>query len=183
MIGWIYRKGGTMLMIEILDKSNIDEVYKFEVDNKEYFEETLLARPQGYFEMESYLEIMKEIIDEQNKGLCHMHIIRDEEGKMIGRINLSSFKDDNDQLIWALGYRMDQNENGKGYCSKAVKEVLELAKEEYKIKKIMAGTSTRNKGSQRVLEKNGFEYVETIKDDMEINGDMVDTMLYSISIS
>ncbi|MCT4632563.1 MAG: GNAT family N-acetyltransferase [Firmicutes bacterium] len=169
-------------MLELLKKENIIEIFTFEVENKSYFEKNLPHRPRGYFEMETFNEIMKEIIEEQGMGLCYMHIIRNEDNKMIGRINLSTFKNEKNELIWTLGYRMDQNANGKGYCSKAIKEVLKIAKEKYKIDKIMAGTAPENKASQRVLEKNGFKYLETIKDDFEINGVMVDTKLYSITL-
>lgn len=165
-------------MLELMSEENIKDIFNFEILNRAYFEETLPPRPEGYFQVRNFTNIMRAIISEQNEGLCYMHVIRDKNKVIIGRINLSSSTNERGETIWELGYRLDQNSSGKGYGTNAVKEILLLAKDKYNISKVIAGTSTENKASQKVLEKNDFKYIKTIEKDIEINGKSVDTALY-----
>ena len=45
---------------------------------------------------------------------------------------------------------------GKGVATFAISEIINLAKEKYKLNKLFAGIAEDNVGSQKVLEKNGF---------------------------
>jgi len=79
-----------------------------------------------------------------------------------------------------IGYAIIPSERGKGYCTEAVKimvDYLFLAKD---TARIQAHTDTRNKASQKVAEKAGFKKEGTIRKAMFIMGEWRDLFLYSI---
>ncbi len=57
-----------------------------------------------------------------------------------------------------LLYAIAADRFGEGLTTEAAAEVLRLADEEFCIDELVAFTMTTNRGSQRVMEKNGFVY-------------------------
>lgn len=107
-----------------------------------------------------------------------MHIIRDSQGVMVGRINLSILE--NDRTTAELGYRIGENVSNLGYASEAVKLVLEKAFITYGFNRIIVGTATDNLASQRVLLKNGFTFSRMIENDLHIHNEWVHTAVFEI---
>ena len=107
-----------------------------------------------------------------------MHLIRDAQGIMVGRINLSVLG--KDRKIAELGYRIGENVTNLGYASEAVKLVLEKAFTTYGLHKIIAGTARDNQASQRVLLKNGFTFSKIIENDFQMNNEWIHTAVFEI---
>ena len=107
-----------------------------------------------------------------------MHLIRDSQGVMVGRINLSVLE--NDRKTAELGYRIGENVSNLGYASEAVKLVLEKAFTTYGFNRIIAGTARDNLASQRVLLKNGFIFSGMIENDLYIHNEWVHTAVFEI---
>ena len=78
-----------MIGLELLSEANSLDVYAFEKENREYFERNLPPRPANYFDLECFKEITRELLTEQRNRDVYMHLIRDSQGVMVGRINLS----------------------------------------------------------------------------------------------
>lgn len=106
----------------------------------------------------------------------YMHLIRDAQGVMVGRINLSVLG--KDRKTAELGYRIGENVTNLGYASEAVKLVLEKAFTTYGLHKIIAGTATDNLASQRVLLKNGFTFSKIIENDFQMNNEWIHTAVF-----
>ena len=115
---------------------------------------------------------------EQDNHDAYMHIIRDVQGAMVGRINLSVLG--NDRKTAELGYRIGENYTNLGYASEAVKLVLDKAFHTYGLNRIIAGTATDNLASKRVLLKNGFTFIRIIENDLQMNNGWVDTAVFEI---
>ena len=167
-----------MISLELMSEENSIDVYTFEKENREYFERNLPPRPANYFDPEGFKEITRELLTEQENHDIYMHIIRDVQGVMVGRINLSVLE--NDQKTAELGYRIGENVTNLGYASEAVKLVLDKAFHTYGLNRIIAGTATDNLASQRVLLKNGFTFSRIIENDLQINNEWVDTAVFEI---
>jgi RimJ/RimL family protein N-acetyltransferase len=60
-----------------------------------------------------------------------------------------------------IGYGMVEPEWGQGYGTQAVAGLVEICREHGGVTAVNADTDLDNIGSQRVLEKNGFELVRT----------------------
>ena len=170
-----------MISLELLSEASSLDVYFFEKENREYFERNLPPRPANYFDLEGFKEITRELLREQENHDVYMHLIRDAQGVMVGRINLSVLG--NDRKTAELGYRIGENVTNLGYASEAVKLVLEKAFTTYGLHKIIAGTATDNLASQRVLLKNGFTFSRVIENDLQIHNEWVHTAVFEITRS
>ena len=83
-----------MISLELMSQENSIDIYSFEKENQKYFEQDLLPRPINYFDLESFKEITRELLTEQRNPDIYMHLIRDSQGVMVGRINLSVLEGD-----------------------------------------------------------------------------------------
>ena len=168
-----------MISLELMSEENSIDVYSFEKENQEYFERNLPPRPANYFDSEGFKEITRELLTEQTNRDVYMHLIRDAQGVMVGRINLSVLG--NDQKIAELGYRIGEKYTNLGYASEAVKLVLNKAFNTYGLNRIIAGTATDNLASKRVLLKNGFTFSKIIENDLQIHNVWVHTAVFEIT--
>ena len=168
-----------MISLELMSEENSIDVYSFEKENQEYFERNLRPRPANYFDSEGFKKITAELLAEQDNHNAYMHIIRDSQGVMVGRIDLSVLE--NDQKTAELGYRIGGNYTNLGYVSEAVKLVLDKAFHAYGLNKIIAGTATDNLASKRVLLKNGFTFSKIIENDLQIHNEWVHTAVFEIT--
>ncbi|MGB8779976.1 MAG: GNAT family protein [Candidatus Bathyarchaeia archaeon] len=79
-----------------------------------------------------------------------------------------------------IGYSLVPSERGKGYCSEAVKIMVDYLFLSKDIARIQAHTDPRNIASQRVLEKVGFKKEGTLRKNFFMRGELRDAYLYSI---
>ena len=170
--------GFEMISLELLSEANSLDVYSFEKENREYFERNLPPRPADYFDLEGFKEITRELLTEQRNRDVYMHLIRDSQGVMVGRINLSVL--DGDRKTAELGYRIGENVTNLGYASEAVRLVLDKAFTTYGFNRIIAGTARDNLASQRVLLKNGFTFSRMIENDLQIHNEWVHTAVFEV---
>ena len=108
-----------------------------------------------------------------------MHLIRDSNGIIVGRINLIVLG--SDKKTAELGYRIGENYTNLGYASEAVKIVLDKAFNIYGLNRIIAGTAIDNFASKKVLIKNGFIFSKIIENDLKINNKWVHTEVFEIT--
>ena len=69
---------------------------------------------------------------------------------------------------------------GKGIGAFAISKIIELAITKYNLNKLIAGLAEGNKGSQRVLEKNGFILEGCQKNYFFYNGIYYNRLLYGL---
>lgn len=169
----------TMIGLELLSEENSLDVYSFEKENWEYFERNLPPRPANYFDLEGFKKITRDLLTEQTNRDVYMHLIRDSQGMMVGRINLSVLG--NNRKTAELGYRIGENVSNLGYASEAVKLVLDKAFITYGLNRIIGETATGNLASQRVLLKNGFTFSRMIENDLHIHNEWVHTAVFEIT--
>jgi len=79
-----------------------------------------------------------------------------------------------------IGYFIIPNERGKGYGTEAVQVIVDYLFLSKDIARIQAMTNTRNKMSQRVLEKTGFKKEGTVRKSAFVRGEWTNAYLYSI---
>ncbi|PRT69753.1 N-acetyltransferase [Streptococcus anginosus] len=168
-----------MISLELMSKENSIDIYSFEKENQKYFEQNLLPRSINYFDLESFKEITNELLVEQDNHEVYMHLIRDSNGIIVGRINLIVLG--SDKKTAELGYRIGENYTNLGYASEAVKIVLDKAFNIYGLNRIIAGTAIDNFASKKVLIKNGFIFSKIIENDLKINNKWVHTEVFEIT--
>ncbi len=165
----------TNINIKLLDESYEKELFRFELENRTFFERKSLSRGSSYYDFNNFRTIIKELIEEQKKDLVYMYLIIDDNGEIVGRVNLVSIIRGNLNKA-ELGYRMAEKHQGKGYTTRAVKLVLDEAANNHKLHRIEAGTSSDNIGSQIVLIKNGFQFAGRYNKYIYQNGEWNDSV-------
>lgn len=85
------------------------------------------------------------------------HIIDLAAGTLVGHIGFQGHPD-RDQSV-RIGYAIASSARRQGYAGEALAWILELATTQPGVRTVRADTSLDNLGSQRVLERGGFELV------------------------
>jgi RimJ/RimL family protein N-acetyltransferase len=79
-----------------------------------------------------------------------------------------------------IGYVLVPGERGKGYCTEAVKIVLDYLFLSKNIVRVQAHTDARNVASQKVLQNLGFKKEGIVRKSVFAGGEWRDRCLYSI---
>ncbi|MYL63865.1 GNAT family N-acetyltransferase [Bacillus hwajinpoensis] len=159
-----------------LQESDSESLFHFEIANRVYFNKMVPDRGEDYYKFETFNAKLVQLINEQSLGLSTFYLIKDEIGTIIGRINLVDFNHSNESV--ELGYRISEDQSGKGIATLGVKQVLDDVYHQDKIKHISARTTKDNLASQKVLENNGFTYLSTDPDEVLLNGVKVNLIHY-----
>ena len=167
------------VFIEKLHVKDAEDLYKFELENRTFFEEMVPTRGDDYYNPEIFKKRHESLLEEQVQGGSYFYLIKDKDSSILGRINLVDI--DKFQKIGHLGYRVGQAHTGKGIANKALKLLLETITDK-EINQIKAKTTTNNIASQKVLEKNGFDRVATSGEEFEMNGQNLNFVYYTLTI-
>ena len=79
-----------------------------------------------------------------------------------------------------IGYSLVPSERGKGYCSEAVKIMVDYLFLSKETMRIQAQTDQRNVASQKVLEKVGFKKEGILRKNFFMRGEWREAYIYSI---
>lgn len=110
---------------------------------------------------------------------CSFGICLKEEGTLIGQIGF--FKVERGPAQKAMiGYSMDQDHNGKGYMTEAVRLIVDYGFKELNLHRIEAEVMPRNTGSIRILEKTGFHKEGIARKNVMINGNWEDNQVLAV---
>jgi len=146
-----------------------DELLRFEVDNRAFFEARVNSRPAAYYSPEGVRAAIALATKEAAEDKGYQFLVRTDVGELIGRVNLTAVKRKHFHCA-DLGYRMAESACGKGHASEAVRLVLDKAFGELGLKRIEANARVGNEGSVRVLLRNGFrEFGRSLKS-FELDG-------------
>lgn len=163
------------IIIEKLQEKDFEKLFEFELENRAYFEELVPSRGDDYYHFETFKERNKLLLDEQNQGLSYFYLIKNNEGSILGRINLVDIEQSKGHGY--IGYRVGKAYTGKGIASKALKLLLEVAPQ-LGMRQISAKTTTNNIASQKILEKNGFQHIATDDEKFKMNGQLLSFVYY-----
>jgi [ribosomal protein S5]-alanine N-acetyltransferase len=100
-----------------------------------------------------------------------------EDGRIVGMISLSGITRGPAQSA-NLGYWVAESANGRGVATQAVRLMLDVAFGGLDLHRLQAGTLLHNLGSQRVLERNGFERIGVARSYLNIAGSWQDLILF-----
>jgi ribosomal-protein-alanine N-acetyltransferase len=120
--------------------------------NREFLAPWEPARDEEFFTEDTQRELVRAALDSPASG---PHVI-ELDGRIVGRITLNTIVRGPFQSA-SLGYWVSQDVNGRGVATAAVAGMLRIAFGPYGLHRVEAATLVHNTGSQRVLERNGFE--------------------------
>lgn len=141
-----------MVELQRLRAEHRDAVLALERENRAWFAASVPDRGEDYFS--AFDDRHRALLDEQETGAIHMHVLVDDDGAVVGRVNLVDVADGAAEL----GYRLAERATGRGLATWAVGEVCRLARTSYGLRRLVAVTTTDNASSRAVLERAGFEH-------------------------
>ncbi|MEV0176504.1 GNAT family N-acetyltransferase [Streptomyces sp. NPDC050803] len=139
-----------MIRLERLRADHANALLAFEQENRAYFVRTIPDRGDAYFTDFAALHAAR--LAEQEAGVCHFHVVTDEDGRLLGRVNLIDVENGSAEL----GYRIGEHASGRGVATAAVGELCRTAATTYGLVALTAVTTLDNLASRAVLERNGF---------------------------
>jgi ribosomal-protein-alanine N-acetyltransferase len=136
--------------LQLLRSEHASALLVFERENRDYFAATISDRGDDYFAR--FDERHRDLLAEQDAGLCYFHVLVRAAGDVVGRVNLFDVADG----CAVLGYRMAERVAGRGVATSAVREVCGLAAGRYGLTALRAATTLDNAASRAVLARTGF---------------------------
>ncbi|MGH3878696.1 MAG: GNAT family N-acetyltransferase [Actinophytocola sp.] len=95
---------------------------------------------------------LRQLLAEQAAGQHHFHVLVDDVGEVLGRVNLIDVANGSAEL----GFRIAEKVTGQGVATATVREVCALARDTYELTSLHASAAVDNVGSRTVLDRNGF---------------------------
>ncbi|MFJ8668246.1 GNAT family N-acetyltransferase [Streptomyces sp. NPDC093600] len=128
----------------------------FERENRGFFAASVPDRGDAWFE--EFDARHRALLDEQEAGVCHFHVLVGDDGEVLGRFNLVDVADGSAEL----GYRVAEKATGRGVATEGVRAVCRLAVEAYGLRRLTAATTLDNPASRAVLGRVGFGAVGSV---------------------
>ncbi|MEV5979355.1 GNAT family N-acetyltransferase [Streptomyces sp. NPDC052114] len=136
--------------LQLLHADHAPALLAFEEANRAYFAASVPDRGDAYFR--DFDARHAALLAEQDEGVCHFHVLVDDGGEIVGRMNLVDVADGGAEL----GYRIAEKAAGRGLATRAVRQVCDLAVTAYGLTRLRAATTLDNPGSHAVLTRTGF---------------------------
>ncbi|MCQ4085546.1 GNAT family N-acetyltransferase [Saccharibacillus sp. JS10] len=166
----LYHDGTERLQIQLVTEQDLEDLLALEVKNKELFRQFAATREETFYTKKEQQARIQRAVEAANADTFYMFMIREREsGILIGNVALMDILRSNLQSA-IIGYAMDQDFNGKGYMTEAVRFIVRYAFEVLAFHRIEAGVMPHNQASLRVLEKAGFEREGICRSQVHING-------------
>ncbi|MEU6462353.1 GNAT family protein [Streptomyces sp. NPDC046976] len=135
------------------------------------------VRPDSFFTPEGQRERIEGLLRQRDEGAAVPWVFEEADGRIVGAITLTGIA--RGPFCSAhLGYWVAADRQGRGLASAAVARVCGLARDAVGLHRIEASTRVENAGSQRVLEKCGFELIGTAPKYLHVNGRWRDSQLF-----
>jgi ribosomal-protein-alanine N-acetyltransferase len=165
----------------MLNKDFAQKVLDYYNINKEFFEPWLPAYEDGFFTHDYQRERLISEYNETQKGSMVKYWMFKKEDRnfdrIIGDITYSVIIRGVFQSCFT-GYKVDKNENGKGYATECIKKCNEVVFNDLKLHRIEANIIPRNIASIKVVEKCGFRYEGVSEKYLKINNKWEDHAHY-----
>ncbi len=104
--------------------------------------------------------VRKQYVD---NGIGRFSVVLKENNEMIGWAGIKFVTDveNNQTNFYDLGYRLHEEHWGKGYASEATKAWLDYFFQTMKKPVLVANVNVNNDGSNKIVKKFGFQFIET----------------------
>ena len=166
--------------IRKLEMDDLQALLDLRLRNRHFFKPFEPLTSDSHYTLEGQQEILEKVRNSWEDGSGYGFGIFLTNNNLIGRVNLSNVV----RGAWescTMGYFLDENCNGQGFTTEAVRLAIGFAFGPAELHRIQAAVMPRNVGSIRVLEKVGFQYDGFSEFYLKINGVWEDHNLYSIT--
>ena len=147
--------------IRVVSTDDAEALADLLVRNRDFLAPWDPVREDAYFTADGQRTLLTRALQRYEQGIDWPGVVTVGD-EPVGRVNL------NNVVLGAfcsadLGYWVDSARNGHGIATAAVAAVVQVAFTELGLHRVQAGTLLHNRGSQRVLERNGFTRSEWLR--------------------
>ncbi|WP_312094304.1 GNAT family protein [Niallia sp.] len=168
------------IYIRLFEERDAEVLWQLEVRNRDFFKDYSIGRKEEFYTLDFQKQLIKTWKENEKKDIdYHFGIFLKESDSLIGSVNLYMVRREPAHNA-IVGYVLDQAENGKGYMTIAVKQLVDYAFNNLHLHRLEAGVMPHNLGSIRVLEKAGFHKEGIAKSNVKINGQWKDHQILAI---
>ncbi|MFG3280658.1 GNAT family N-acetyltransferase [Streptomyces sp. NPDC048111] len=139
-----------MPQLQLLRLDHGPALLEFERANRAYFAASVPDRGDDYFTR--FDARHQALLAEQEAGVCFFHVVVDDDGGLLGRVNLVDAEGGSAEL----GYRIAERAAGRGLATASVLDLCTLAVTRYGLTELTARTTLDNAASRAVLARTGF---------------------------
>ncbi|GAA2036769.1 GNAT family N-acetyltransferase [Agromyces tropicus] len=163
--------------VRLMRPGDAEELSAVRTREREFLAPWEPVRPDGFTTVAGQAEIIAASLRRHEAGDSLPLVILDDDGAIVGSMVLSGIVR-GPFLSANLGYWVASSANGRGLATDAARATLGLAFGELGLHRVQAATLPHNLGSQRVLEKNGFERIGYAPRYLQIAGTWQDHILF-----
>ena len=168
-----------MTTTRLVEVGDAEQLTKLMVESRDFMRRYEPDREPEFFTVEYQREGIAANLAAYERGEMVPHVIVDDEGIVVGRINLVTIVRGPFQSC-SLGYWVGEEHNGKGHASQAVAAIKEVAFAEQGLHRIEASVLLDNHRSQHILERNGFVRFGVAPTYLKIAGAWQDMAVYQL---
>jgi ribosomal-protein-alanine N-acetyltransferase len=165
---------GTLL--RLLRAEDAEPLARAYAQNREYLAPWEPVRPEEWYTEEGQEQAIRHSLEELLRGTA-LPLVLVQDGSIIGRATLSSVVRGAFQNAH-LGYWIAEHAKGQGIMTQTIGVLVEIARDGLGLHRLEAATLPHNVPSQRVLEKNGFEFYGLAHKYIQIAGSWEDHRIY-----
>jgi len=150
-------------------------------ENREFMTPWEPFREDAFFTEKAQRKVIEAALDSCERGAALPHVILspDDPDEIAGRVTLNNIVRGAFQSA-SVGYFVGQRYNGRGLATAAVGDMKRRAFEDLDLHRLEAGTLKHNIGSQKVLQRNGFERFGIAPSYLRIAGEWQDHILFQV---
>jgi len=171
----------TRIYLRRFESSDLNALLDLRFRNRRFIQPWEPTQPLGHFTLSGQQEAIDKSLANWESGSGYgLGIFRADGDALIGRVNLTNVV----RGAWescTIGYFLDQQHNGRGYMTEAVRLAVGFAFEQVNLHRVQAAIMPRNVGSIRVVEKIGFRYEGFSEYYLKINGEWEHHNIYSMT--
>ncbi|WP_394218740.1 GNAT family N-acetyltransferase [Halobacillus trueperi] len=171
---------GKSIYISELSRDDAEQLLRYEKKNRSFFEHFSMMRTDDFYTLKGQNNRLENIHKEAEQDAGYFFgIFQKGTDQLIGTVHLFQVMRGSLQSAF-IGYFLDQDYNGRGYTTEAVRLLVAYAFDYLQLHRIEAGVMPQNKASIRVLEKAGFHKEGVAKKNVKINGKWEDHQVLAI---
>jgi len=168
-----------MTVTRLLSVNDAEEMLAVLVANREFLGNSGPQRTEDFFTTAAQRADLERALEAHAREVMVPLAILDEQGQLIGRINLNNITRGAAQSA-TVGFWVSQSHNGRGFASAALADVIEIAFKRLRLHRVQADTRMENTASQRVLAHNGFHPFAVAPSYLKIAGRWRDVIMWHL---
>ncbi|GAB5554335.1 MAG: GNAT family N-acetyltransferase [Saprospiraceae bacterium] len=152
--------------LHLRQPSEVDVPHVFSATRFSGFNDGMLWEPPDH--PDEILAVLPKTLQAWTEGSGFaFSIYQKSDDTFLGRISIRATPDSS---VWNVGFWSHPAQQGKGVMTEALHTILQFGFQIIKAQSIEAEYATWNKASERVLSKNGFQFVEHIPKGFQKHG-------------